>query len=465
MIKSRGIIDLHKSFEKGVQNIFQVASLAIILGNIIEIFFTYHKDIFIRYTDIPTICITSIILLLYYLKKIHYKLGFTILVYNALIIVILGIFLSDIELTNPLRLNFFLRDSLFIILLLTVASFSLNKIHAFIIGIAYLITCIAFRVVIKSQFLNDNIVVIVIIISTFLGLIYYLVGMFEKALLEQHERHIYIKEQNDILNEANYLLNERQQFIARQSEELRIQKNELQTKNEELNELNATKDKFFSIIAHDIKNPFTTIMGFSELLIRNYELWTDEKKLNVMRVLFESSNKLYELLENLLQWSLSQRGLLEYHPLKKDLSSTINSILKLMKHSADEKEIKFEIDIPENNLCIYADERLLDIILRNLIGNAIKFTPKDGLIEIKAEAKDNFAHISIIDNGIGISPESIQNLFRIDVHNTDVGTNKEKGTGLGLILVKEFVARQSGNIWVKSEVGKGSEFVFSLPLG
>jgi signal transduction histidine kinase len=464
MIKNRGVVDLHKSFERGVQNIFQLACYVILLANIIEIYNFGQKNKYILYSNIPTIVIIIGTLILYYLKKLDYKSGFSILIYSIIANIIMGTFVPEIILFSPDHINFFLRDTLFILLLLTVASFSLHRIHAFIIGGCYLITFLVLFFIVKNKFLNENFIIIFTVISAYIGLIYYLVGMFEKALLEQHEKHIYIKEQNEILNEVNVLLKERQQLIEVQSTELIAQKIELQEKNEELYDLNATKDKFFSIIAHDIKNPFTAIVGFSELLLKNFNKWTDDKKVKTIMMLSESSKNLYELLENLLQWSRSQRGLIDCDPLKLDLNDAVERIITLLKPNADAKEIKIIKNIPDSGLILFADPRLLDVILRNLISNALKFSYKGGQIEIKAEAGEEFVLVSVIDNGIGISADAIDNLFRIDVYNTSIGTNDEKGTGLGLILVKEFVTKLGGSISVISELGKRSEFTFSIPL-
>jgi signal transduction histidine kinase/ligand-binding sensor domain-containing protein len=281
---------------------------------------------------------------------------------------------------------------------------------------------------------------------------------------ELRKKNKLLEEQALELNKTNTLLEERQQKIEEQSEELKSQKEQLQRTNEKLHELNATKDKFFSIIAHDIKNPFNTIMGFSELLILNFNKWLDEKKLKVIEVIFSSSKSLYELLENLLQWSRSQRGLLGFNPVKLEFKDSVERVVALLKHSADAKGIEFKIYLPVKGLAVHADPQLLDTILRNLISNAMKFTPKGGQIQVKAEPKDNFALVAVIDNGVGMLKEDIDKLFRIDMHYTSAGTNEEKGTGLGLILVKEFVTKQDGEIWVESDVGKGSTFFFTIPL-
>jgi signal transduction histidine kinase/ligand-binding sensor domain-containing protein len=279
-----------------------------------------------------------------------------------------------------------------------------------------------------------------------------------------NEKNTLLIDQAEYLRESNALLEESRQHSQDQAEELMVQKEELERVNLELNELNATKDKFFSIIAHDIKNPFNSILGFTELLQINFKIWTEEKKLQIVNILHNSSQNVYDLLENLLQWSRSQRGVIEFSPEKIKLVDQINFVFKLLENSADEKQITLTSAVEDENAIIYADVRMFHAILRNLVGNAIKFTHIGGNVQVLVENQDKNALIKVIDTGVGIPAEMIEKLFRIDSHLTTEGTNNEKGTGLGLILTKEFVLKNNGQIWVESEVAKGSIFNFTLPL-
>ncbi|MBN2486550.1 MAG: hypothetical protein JXB34_11305 [Bacteroidales bacterium] len=274
-----------------------------------------------------------------------------------------------------------------------------------------------------------------------------------------------LKKQSEELNETNTLLEERQQLIEEQSEELMAQKDELVNINQELQNLNATKDKFFSIIAHDIKNPFNTILGFSELFLYNIDKWNDEKKRQIAEIIYKSSQSLYQLLENLLQWSRSQRGLIAFKPELCDLNQQVNNAVKLLNESASSKNISISTRFVTEQISINADLHMLDTILRNLISNAIKFSYSGGTVWVETIVEGNtHAVVSVIDNGTGMQEEVRSNLFSIGSHHSSTGTNDEKGSGLGLILVKEFVLRHGGGIWVESEPGKGSTFCFRLPL-
>jgi signal transduction histidine kinase/ligand-binding sensor domain-containing protein len=270
--------------------------------------------------------------------------------------------------------------------------------------------------------------------------------------------------QAEELNKTNFLLEERQEQIEEQSEELLAQKDSLQKMNIELHDLNATKDKFFSIIAHDIKNPFNAVLGFTDLLEENFKEWDDERKLEVVNLINTSAKNLYELLDNLLQWSRSQSGVIEFKPQNITLKDTFNNAIGLFRETADAKNIELDFTFPDEELIVSADRNMLDAIMRNLISNALKFTNPGGKVHIIAGAIEEFAMIKVTDNGVGLSPEIQEQLFRIDKHTSTYGTQNESGTGLGLILVKEFVTKHGGKIGVESIKGKGSTFHFTLPL-
>jgi signal transduction histidine kinase/ligand-binding sensor domain-containing protein len=281
---------------------------------------------------------------------------------------------------------------------------------------------------------------------------------------ELQQMNSMLVKQAEELNKTNSLLEERQQQIEEQSEELLAQKESLISMNKELNDLNATKDKFFSIIAHDIKNPFNAVLGFTELLIDNFKEWNDQRKLETIHMVHASSKNLYQLLDNLLQWSRSQSGALKFNPQKIELDETFNDSVQLFRETADAKNIQLVRSSTEENLAVYADRNMLDAILQNLISNAIKFTRPGGKVQIISERKGEFAWIKVTDNGVGMSAKIQERLFRIDKQNSTSGTLNETGTGLGLILVKEFVTRHGGKIGVESIEGKGSTFYFTIPL-
>ena len=230
-----------------------------------------------------------------------------------------------------------------------------------------------------------------------------------------------------------------------------------------LRDLNFTKDKFFSIISHDLKSPFTSIIGFSELLVERMEKKDFNGTEEFGKIIHSSSLYAMDLLNNLTQWSRLQTGKIEFKPVKIDIVSIINDVIELMNASAINKSITIVRNIPAQ-LTIMADGAMISTVLRNLISNSIKFTKPGGEIIISAQQLEEHIRLEVRDNGVGIKKEIIPKLFLIEEDVSTNGTINEEGTGLGLILCKEFISIHGGKIWVESEVEKGSRFIFSIPL-
>ncbi|MDM8541252.1 hybrid sensor histidine kinase/response regulator [Desulfococcaceae bacterium HSG9] len=231
---------------------------------------------------------------------------------------------------------------------------------------------------------------------------------------------------------------------------------------EDLQEANAAKDRFFSIIAHDLKGPFNSLLGYSDFLLNYWENYTNEKRKNFVKTINQQSNRLFRMLENLLNWSRMQLGKMEHQPAKIKLYLLSEPNLLLLKPQAEKKKIKLYSDI-DKDTSAYGDSNMISTVIRNLISNAIKFTHPKGEIRITCQEDGDFRKITVSDTGIGIADENIVKLFRIDGHFSTYGTEKESGTGLGLILCKEFVEKNGGKLWVESEEGKGSKFSFTVP--
>jgi signal transduction histidine kinase len=294
----------------------------------------------------------------------------------------------------------------------------------------------------------------------------------QKSLLEKlvviktselQEKNDILVKQAEELNKSNTLLEERQRQIEEQSEELLSQKEALVEMNNELNELNASKDKFFSIIAHDLKNPFSTIIGYSDMLKEEMKSGNYETIKESAILINTSAVQTLSLLENLLEWANSQRGKISFNPVPINLRELLVEEFSLLDDMATGKNIELKSYLTDN-LIVSADRNMIKTIFRNLISNAIKFTHKNGKVEVKAVRDNRHVEISVSDNGVGMTSNTKAKLFRIDGDLTTNGTEDEKGTGLGLFLCKEFVEKHGGKIWVESEIGKGSDFKFSLPV-
>lgn len=227
---------------------------------------------------------------------------------------------------------------------------------------------------------------------------------------------------------------------------------------------NQTKVKFFSIIAHDLRGPISSIASIFETINENYKEQIGGNLQKPLKVLTATSKHTFALLENLLTWSRSQSGQIEYEPTTCNLEEVIESNLWLVHAIIEEKNIKL-INQAGNNISFMVDRAMLDTIIRNLLSNAVKYTPKDGTITIGSKKSDQSVEISIADTGVGMKPDVVKKLFRIDVPNvSSPGTNKEKGTGLGLILCQELIVKLNGKIEITSEENKGSIFTITLPL-
>ncbi|MCF8381970.1 MAG: PAS domain S-box protein [Bacteroidales bacterium] len=243
--------------------------------------------------------------------------------------------------------------------------------------------------------------------------------------------------------------------VKEAEEKISLQRDELKT-------LNATKDKFFSIIAHDLKNPFHSIMGFSELLFRNFNAIEDEKKVEFIKLINESSTSAYGLLENLLNWARTQTNKISYNPSLLDLGILFAEVSQMLMVNAKNKGITLYLQAPVDNIKVFADYNMINTILRNLISNSLKYTEAGGEIIISAMLTGEKVRVSIKDTGIGMSREVMDKLFRIDEFHSKAGTLGETGTGLGLIICQEFALRHDSKIEVESEPGKGSNFSFVL---
>ena len=245
--------------------------------------------------------------------------------------------------------------------------------------------------------------------------------------------------------------------------ELRISLIELRKSEEKLKELNATKDRLFSIIGHDLRGPISSFKLIIDMMIDDCDLSDSVTLMGILQGIQKSAGSTYDLLENLLAWARSQQNEIVFSPEKIALDEVVSKTIDLLSNICKDKEIVINNYVTESTT-VYADKNMLMTVLRNLISNAIKFTPKGKQIQVFANRTQNEHLITVKDNGTGIKPENLGKLFKITEHLTTYGTNGEKGSGLGLLLCKDLIGKHNGNIWVESELGKGSTFIFTLPI-
>ena len=237
---------------------------------------------------------------------------------------------------------------------------------------------------------------------------------------------------------------------------------ELEFHKQQLAESNAMKDRFFSILAHDMRNPVSALYTFTSFLNDNIKVVSQEELQQYLSVIHATSKGVSDLLEELFLWASLRSNRYDFNQESIIIEEVISPILSLLTANATQKDIRLENQVLPD-IQVYADRNMLQTVIRNLVSNAIKFTPQHGSVQIKSSINAENVMISITDTGIGICKEDISKLFRIDEHFTSVGTFGETGSGLGLVLCKELIERNNGKIWVESEPGKGTTFTFALP--
>lgn len=269
-------------------------------------------------------------------------------------------------------------------------------------------------------------------------------------------------EQNRIIRNLNIENSNLTRQLIQEKNALKISEASLLESQKQLQLSNATKDKFFSIIAHDLINPIGSFKEILSLMADSYEDFTEDERLSWIKRILAYSENSYNLLRNLLDWSRSQRGAIKVNITRIDIKPFISEVIRSKQINADKKSIQIENKV-NSNVFVNADVNLLTTVIRNLISNAIKFTNFGGLITISDDIVGDKIMIRVADNGVGMSVFQLLNLFRIDQNISTEGTDKEMGTGLGLILCKEFIDKMKGEIYATSKQGEGTTFYITLP--
>ncbi|MEI6898804.1 MAG: two-component regulator propeller domain-containing protein [Bacteroidota bacterium] len=294
--------------------------------------------------------------------------------------------------------------------------------------------------------------------TTFAYVGYFLISfLIILLIIRQREKNLH--RTKEILEKK---VHERTEEIENQNQEIQRKNGELSNLNKELQKLNATKDKFFSIIAHDLRNPFNTILGLSDILLTDFKTFEEEKIRYYLSNIKDASGQAFELLQNLLIWARSQTGGVEFTPVEFNLKARVTENIELVESQATRKGIAL-LSVINDQVKVRGDVNMVNTILRNLLTNAVKFTPRGGSVEVGVNEKEHLHEIYVTDSGVGIEEQNLKKIFRIDSKHTTKGTDKEKGTGLGLILCREFVEKMGGHISVESKPGAGSTFLFTLP--
>lgn len=292
----------------------------------------------------------------------------------------------------------------------------------------------------------------------------------EQAVFQKYESKVEYADGSfhDIIFHKACLINDEKEFdgivgIMLDITERKTAERALQSSEKKYKDLNVTKDKLFSIIAHDLRSPFSSVLGFSELLITSIKNKDDTKSTKYAGLINSITKETLILLENLLFWAKSQTRQIKFAPKNINIHSIIDNVVKRSSSLAEYKGISINI-LNTSEIRVYADIIMIQTTLRNILSNSIKFTQEGGKIEINTISQSGKLYVSIADNGIGMSEQLISTLFNNKTNKTTTGTANEKGSGLGLILCKEFIERHYGDISATSEIEKGSVFTITLPL-
>lgn len=290
-----------------------------------------------------------------------------------------------------------------------------------------------------------------------------------QEILEMKQKYLHLKK---LYCKISTVLKHTEEELKTAQKELSLEVNEnlgaedlviaLKKQNKQLRKLNATKDKFISIIAHDLKSPFNAIIGFSRLLHEKIRARNFDHAEKISEIILDSSNNAMDLLKDLLEWALVQTGNMEFKPERINFLEVVNQVESLFADVAKQKGVTIQSNVPKETV-LYADQEMVSVVLRNLISNAIKYTNQEGKVVISVEKSICEIVVSVADTGVGIPRNKLNKLFKIGKNYKRSGTGKEGGTGLGLVLCKEFVEKHGGKIWVKSKEGEGSIFKFTLP--
>ena len=464
-------LGFHKYFEKEISLFYYILLFLGVIGNAADIITIYidnpNLELYLNILAITSLLAAGV---LYNRQVFSLKTGFAIALYTIYINMVLSNFIGNFGGVHEKFHEFYLlRETIFLGFLITVAFLFVSQKHGLIIGISFLLYYTYAAYSSKSEFLITNVYIIFIIFISYMLTLNLFNKFIHGSLKKIHEDSLTIKVQNEELTEVNDELMESQAQINAQHEELITlseslykQNQDLEDKNVKLEDAIHQKSKFFSIIAHDLKSPISSITSLTEQMLENYEKMTEEKKKIWLTKSLSSTKLLYELLENLLIWSRSQIGMIEVNPELINLDETIEKIFNIYRNYASNKSIQL-IKQVNPDLTVNADKMMLETVLRNLTSNAIKYSFENGTVTVYAKKNNQHIVVSVVDTGVGIQPERKNILFALENNSFTIGTSGEKGTGLGLRICKEFIEKHNGKIWIEQETEKGTTISFTFP--
>jgi len=419
-----------------------IASVSIFF---LELYFAFvHDSELVRHIELGSMFVILLIMLPFMFKKISADTAFILIAYSALI---------NIVTTTPSDVinydNAYLTDLIYLFILLPLIGFIGGKYHVIIFAVAidlYFLYCILYT---KNDFLLKNYVVNAIIIMVYSITVFEIKRIIERAVVVTDNMIVEIRDQKEELETQTQHLMETNELMLEQKEQVE--------------RMNTTKDKLFSIIAHDIKEPINNIQGLSELLQEQVLDFSEEERRLFVKKIFQSAQNLSDMMDRILNWSKSQLDSFTYSPEKIELCQIYKRVLDYHSEFLRDKGITYQSEVCEH-LFVWADINMVEIIFRNLLVNAVKFSHNGGVIRININAQSNYVFTEIIDQGIGMNTQTIERLMNPFDYYTSNGTNKEKGHGLGIKLVIEMIEQNRGHFKIESKEGEGSVFRYGLPV-
>ncbi len=445
--------DINASW-KEISIYLYIFTIALILLSLISDLLTVQKTYPHKINNITAIFIVITSIIVFLTKSIPLHLNYCIISYTIL---------ANILISNLLNIHsedlyfFLLRDTLSIILLAPILGIVVNKVHTIIFASLFMGFYTTIVIITGNIFLEKNLGTICILVLGYSICMYFVILFLERSLSKQKWLNNQVNLQNQELTMQAKTLGEINQLLSKQTIEIRTQQ-------EEFKKLNSTKDKFMSLFAHDLKSLMSSIIGFSQILEKQYDNLSEEKRKKFISIIKTSSVSTYSLLENLLEWSRSQSNNIAYSPTKIKIGDIVNDVFSQLEPNARKKQIAL-IDSTNKNTEVFADKYMITTVLRNLASNAIKYSKEGSNVEIGNKITDSsWVELTVSDNGVGMTEEQVKSLFKIENAESTVGTKGEKGTGLGLLICVDFIKKHNSSIHVKSSPGKGSVFSFKIDL-
>jgi signal transduction histidine kinase len=438
---------------------FWITTALGIVGNLLDLCFLEHSVLLKAFNTATIVVILSCVVGFLFFRKLLYVwfavIGYAIIINSWFFLIKNSGLPGDIS-------AFFLRETIIVALLLMSLAFVSHRINSLILGFAYVFLAIIVSLRSGNSFLLDNIYLLVIVFSAYSIFVFLFSGLLKTTINELNNQYIQALKNNEELQNINTRIEEQQQHIEEQKEELEALLETVRMKNADLEEAGNTKNKFFNIIAHDLRNPAGAIEGFANILV-NRENLDEEKQSRYISIIHKASVQLTTLLENLLQWARSQTGRITPQPVHFPIERIISNVTHSLESGLSQKQVQINVSVNWDAIA-YADPMMTETIVRNIMSNAIKYSYRGSSIHIFSTKKGSEIIVEVKDQGTGLSATKVGKLMRSEHEPSEHGTEDEEGTGLGLLVCKEFIRINKGRFWINSELGKGSTFGFSLPV-